>query len=1562
MRTALLLVLASSVFLSSTSSAANVDVPDKNLAKQLRKALKLADDAPLTTTDLEKLNSFKYDARNKNVITNLEGIQYATNLTSLNVRRNDISDITPLASLTKLKVLEIDSNKKITDLTPLQDLLIIERLNVAGTSISDLTPIVNIPTLSNLTISATNVSDLSPLIELKDLLQVLSFSSLPQLTTLEPLQHMTKLRTINMSSLPDLDLTPLSQVTSMRSITATRANFSDLSPLGALVDITFLNFEYGKMTSLDGLETLSKVTKLKLRRGSLVDISAMAGMTALQTLEMEENDVVDISPLAELQELVIVDLDKNDVVDVSPLANKAKLKTLSLRENNVSTIDPLVNLPLLETLDLEKNDILEIDNLANLPSLKTLNLNHNEIISITALQNLTSLQTLYISGNGITDISPATNIPTLVNLYAAQNLITELPSLTSLKDLKVLDLNKNQITDLSPVSVCTNLIRLFADENGVTTLGNWQNLTELDLLYLRKNQITDFSTIGHCAKLKEAYINDNPATILGDWSKLTILWKLYAYNCQLQDLSGLANCSKLKEIQAFSNDIFTLGNWSALTELQTLKLERNRIRDISTLSNCTALKSLYLTYNHINTLGDFSTLVALQTLRLNYNQLSQVHEVGGAVNLKELNLAFNSIEDIQFLENLTKLTRLELNNNLIQGEITLPDSLAKLTYFFLYDNQISEIHNTEALQAISTRGHELRLQLNFLDVAEGSPMNAFFAELIARNQSSNPRIISSPQFDPTIDYDNDALPSDWELLHKTNAIRANAQQDPDGDLYTNLEEFQNNTDPTDPESFPTFAPTAIQLSTNHAPENAEGLTIGTLYAHDLDSAGGFEAIPGELSWEEARKAAEDNGGHLATINSRYEERLLFTSTQSSLRNRQYWIGATNSATQGEWTYWVNGEPMLYYPWAKGEPNGGTGEPFLELYLHNTLPYTTSPYNTPQYFPAKPSKLDLVPGALESLAFLTYDISNLDLDQNQGTFSTIPTGAPQHYSGTLSVRSSHFYQSINNNFTAKNHFTAVFRGYFHADKAGTYEFGNESILGKMAFWIDLNQDGVFEHKGDQGYESMVKNWGTGYTTVELEAGYYPICILHTVDTGSAIILPTYKVPGGEHITIHPAEQTQHWFARPIEDFGVHSASLPWNDEFEPSRQGYILEKSPTFELVDGEGATHNESFAISNAQLKLVQPQDFEQTPTLSVRVKVTDRHDLSYEQILSISLEDVNEPSTNVGLSTTQTPEDRPAGSMVAIIFTEDPDQNDTFSYELVEGAGADDNAAFTIQDNQLLAAIVLDRETQATYSIRLRSTDAAGHQAETSFVIEALDMPENQPPTDISISTTYIKENQPTGTPLATFSSLDPDHKIFRGGIGTSSLVSFKYATYKKAVAHAEKLGGHPAVFTSQVEWDLALKQIGKENLIGKNILLGATDAEEEGTWVWVTEEPFTYDRWARNQNEPNNSQGIEHELIIWEGTGEELLWGDALLGKDANAPTHHYLLEQPVTYELVAGKGDTHNSFYRILGNKLLSEKPSNFEENSRHSIRVKVTDNGAFPTRKLFYWRFKTDRMLP
>jgi large repetitive protein len=133
-----------------------------------------------------------------------------------------------------------------------------------------------------------------------------------------------------------------------------------------------------------------------------------------------------------------------------------------------------------------------------------------------------------------------------------------------------------------------------------------------------------------------------------------------------------------------------------------------------------------------------------------------------------------------------------------------------------------------------------------------------------------------------------------------------------------------------------------------------------------------------------------------------------------------------------------------------------------------------------------------------------------------------------------------------------------------------------------------------------------------------------------------------------------------------------------------------------------------------------------------------------------------NSAPTAIDLDPTAVAENSPVGTMVGTLSTTDDDAGDTFTYALVAGAGADDNALFTIDGAALKTLVELDAEESATRTIRVRSTDAAGSSVEAVFVIEVIDV--NETPSEPALTGDEIDENEPSGTTVGTLAATDPD------------------------------------------------------------------------------------------------------------------------------------------------------------------------------------------------------------
>ena len=139
---------------------APVDIPDTNLRAVIEDALDKSPGTPIAPAEIATLTHLK--ARNAN-ISDLTGLEHATNLTFLDISDNRISDISLVAGLINLTLLDLDGNA-LSDISPVAGLTNLTFLDIWRTPISDISPIVGLINLTVLGLGYNSISDLSPLI------------------------------------------------------------------------------------------------------------------------------------------------------------------------------------------------------------------------------------------------------------------------------------------------------------------------------------------------------------------------------------------------------------------------------------------------------------------------------------------------------------------------------------------------------------------------------------------------------------------------------------------------------------------------------------------------------------------------------------------------------------------------------------------------------------------------------------------------------------------------------------------------------------------------------------------------------------------------------------------------------------------------------------------------------------------------------------------------------------------------------------------------------------------------------------------------------------------------------------------------------------------------------------------------------------------------------------------------------------------------------------------------------------------------------------------------------
>ena len=244
---------------------ASVYIPDVNLRAVITENLGKAPNAPITVEEMATLE--RIFPENKG-ISDLTGLEFATNLEWLKIQGNQISDISPLKGLTKLDLLDISGNE-IIDLSPLAGLKNLREVRISHNNISDLSPLTSLSNLRKFGSWGNPLSDLSPLVGL-EVIDICGGE--PDISTLEGAKNLKELYLLG-------------------------CRVSDVSPVA-------------KLTGL---------TRLRLAGNPLSDISSLAKLTNLKWLSLADNKIVDVAPLTKLKNLTWLHVGGNEISDFSPL-------------------------------------------------------------------------------------------------------------------------------------------------------------------------------------------------------------------------------------------------------------------------------------------------------------------------------------------------------------------------------------------------------------------------------------------------------------------------------------------------------------------------------------------------------------------------------------------------------------------------------------------------------------------------------------------------------------------------------------------------------------------------------------------------------------------------------------------------------------------------------------------------------------------------------------------------------------------------------------------------------------------------------------------------------------------------------------------------------------------------------------------------------------------------------------------------------------------------------------------------------------------------------------------
>ncbi len=293
--------------------------------------------------------------------------------------------------------------------------------------------------------------------------------------------------------------------------------------------------------------------------------------------------------------------------------------------------------------------------------------------------------------------------------------------------------------------------------------------------------------------------------------------------------------------------------------------------------------------------------------------------------------------------------------------------------------------------------------------------------------------------------------------------------------------------------------------------------------------------------------------------------------------------------------------------------------------------------------------------------------------------------------------------------------------------------------------------------------------------------------------------------------------------------------------------------------------------------------------------------------IATLKVQSVSNPPTDISISNTNIAENNAPGAVVGIFATADSDAFDTFTYRLVSGIGDSDNGAFSISGNTVTATQTFDFETKNTYEIRVRTTDAAGLYFEKSFVIHVLQ--ENVAPTNLSLSSTVIGENNLIGAAIGNFTTSDPNP----GDTFVYSIVAGEGDDDNDAfsISDSTLTANRIFDFESKSTYHVRVRTTDKLGLsFDRAFVISILETAEPPIAIGIT------------------SSSIAENNLVGAGIGQF-----SSLDSDLN---------DSFTYSLVPGGSD--NGAFSIVGTTLLANATFDYESKSSYNILVRSTDSAG------------------
>ncbi|XP_015979602.2 protocadherin gamma-A10 isoform X6 [Rousettus aegyptiacus] len=350
----------------------------------------------------------------------------------------------------------------------------------------------------------------------------------------------------------------------------------------------------------------------------------------------------------------------------------------------------------------------------------------------------------------------------------------------------------------------------------------------------------------------------------------------------------------------------------------------------------------------------------------------------------------------------------------------------------------------------------------------------------------------------------------------------------------------------------------------------------------------------------------------------------------------------------------------------------------------------------------------------------FQAENLDLKINENVSPGMSFPLPEAVDPDVGVNSLQSYQ-----LSPNRHFSLAVRS-----RAGGIKY----------------PELVLEHALDREEEvqhHLVLTASDGGDPIRSGTVLISVTVFDTNDNAPVFTLPEYRVSVPENLPVG----TQ-----------LLRVTATDRDEGANGEVTYSFRKLPDSQLL---------TFQLNKntGEIKISENLDYEETGFYEIEIQAEDGGAYLATAKVLITVEDVNDNSPEVTLTSLFSPlkEDSPLGTVIALLNVHDLDsgQNGQVTCSILG------DLPFKLEKSidsyyRLVTHRALDREQVSSYNITVTATDGGSPplSTETHFTLQVADINDN-PPTFSHISYfTYIPENNPRGASIFSVTALDPDSK----------------------------------------------------------------------------------------------------------------------------------------------------------------------------------------------------------